>query len=94
MVFTMIRDIIDIELLEDDDGVAYESEKIIRKDVRVPIYINLEEISLVMPHFNDVGRMYNKRTIVKVNGDSIILNHTFDYIAKLKSNKNKIKGFI
>ena len=93
MIFTMIHDIIDIEILEDDDGVPYEAEKIVKEDLKTPIYIELEDIRLIMPQFNKEGRRYNKRTVVKVNGDSIVLNHTFDELSKIKIKNKVIVGF-
>jgi hypothetical protein len=99
MIFTTIHNISRTKLVDvyDEEGVLVgqqEKEITVKKNLKTPIYLELDDIRMIMPYFSNAGRLYKNRTLVKTRDESYVLYHTFKYLSDLKNAKHKeIEGF-
>jgi hypothetical protein len=99
MIFTTIHNIFRSRLFDvlDDEGVLVgqqEKEVIIKENLKTPIYLEIDDIRMIMPYFSKAGRLYKNRTLVKTRDDSYVLYHTFEYLSDLKiKTTKKVEGF-
>lgn len=99
MIFTAIHDVFKTEEIEivNEEGVTIgveEVETTVKKNQKTPIYIEIDDIRMMMPYFSKRGRMYKTRTVVKTPSESYVLNHTFDDLVEIKKQKHRrVKGF-
>jgi len=89
----MLHDIYSTREVEDTDGNKAEQEFILRSNVKTPVWIDENEIKLVIPQYSKKGRMFSKRLVVTTPTDSFILYHTFDELMKVVNKLNKKVGF-
>lgn len=98
MKFVTIHDVTVPEFIEhlNEDGQVMgveEKQKVLKKNVKTPIYLELDDIRMIMPYYSTAGRRYKTRTMVKTSTDAYILNHTFEYLLSLKEGRGVKIGF-
>ena len=87
MIYKTIHDVYHNRVEEDEEGNLIEI-------VVTEIYIDEKRITTVMPQFSNKGVKYNKRMMVRVEGDMYILNHTFKEVTdRLIDKPDKTIGF-
>jgi hypothetical protein len=98
MEFKMIHDVYSVETEEviDQEGNPQEMEveKLIKEDVETSIYLEVDDITVIMPFYNKHGVHLKDRSIVRAHGDNFVIRGSFEELKALKLNNNKPKiGF-
>ena len=93
MRFTMLHDIYSTRTQKDDEGNFYEEDFIVKGDVKSDIWLDETKITLVVPQYSKKGRKYPNRVIISSEGESYVLNHSFDDMMKVIDTQSKTIGF-
>jgi hypothetical protein len=92
----MIHDVYKIlsQEVKDPEGNTQEVdvEELIGEDVETDIYIEIQDIAVILPFYTKDGIHLTDRSVVKANGDNYIVKGTLEHIMGLKNNKAKV-GF-